>query len=124
MRKFFGLGTRIGIVALILGLSAGAYAFTASNTVSSSLAGDGNGTISGYTITNFSYALNGTNPRNVDSFTFNLSNTANTVYAYANGTGNLITCTSGATNPVKCPASGSASIPVATFNSVEVVSAQ
>ncbi len=50
-----------------------AYAFTAANIVPASKAGDGAGAISGYTVSNVNYNLNGTNPQNIDSVTFDLN---------------------------------------------------
>jgi hypothetical protein len=60
----------VGIAAI---LGTGAYAFTASNTVPNTTAGSGQGTVSGYTITNIHYALNATTPANIDSLTFTVS---------------------------------------------------
>lgn len=45
-------------------------ALTASNTVSTSAAGAGSATISGYTVTDVHYNLNASNPQNIDSVTF------------------------------------------------------
>lgn len=69
LRKLLPLAA-IGILGSI-GFSA--YAFTASNTVPTSNAGEGNGTVSGYTISNIDYSLNGTNPSNIDQVEFDLS---------------------------------------------------
>ena len=52
-------------------LTGGAYAFTAANTTPATKAGDGSGVISVYTITSVKYNLNATDPRNIDSVTFN-----------------------------------------------------
>jgi hypothetical protein len=68
------------IVTAAAALSFAAYAFTASNTVPTSKAGDGNAAISGYTVTNVSYVL-ASNPANIDKVTFTLSDTAATVKA-------------------------------------------
>jgi hypothetical protein len=71
--------TRIYPLHLVLALVAagaiagGAYAFTAANTVPSSNAGAGSGSVSGYTVTNVHYALDATTPSNIDSLTFNVS---------------------------------------------------
>lgn len=124
MFRLFGAGGRIAAIGLVLGLSLGAYAITAGSSVGSSRAGDGNGNVTGYNVAGFQETLNSSNANYVDSFTFNLDAPANAVYAYANGTGNVISCTSGATNPVTCPATGSANIAVSTFNSVQVIAAQ
>src|SRR4051794_18505747 len=61
------------ILALALILAAVAYGFAAANTVPTSNAGDGSATISGYTITAVHYALNATNPANLDSVSFTIA---------------------------------------------------
>lgn len=48
----------------------GTAVMAASNTVPNTAAGDGSQTISGYTITDISYTLNGANPQNIDAVTF------------------------------------------------------
>jgi hypothetical protein len=60
-------------VAIAAMLGVGAYAFTASNTVPNTTAGSGQGTVSGYTVTNIHYVLNSTTPANIDSLTFTVS---------------------------------------------------
>src|SRR5947208_1928990 len=45
--------------------------YSAANTVPTSKGGDGAGTISGYTISTVKYTLNSTDPRNIDTVTFN-----------------------------------------------------
>lgn len=49
------------------------YGFAAANTVPDSGAGDGAGTISGYTIENVVYTLNSTNPQLLDQVKFDIS---------------------------------------------------
>ena len=58
--------------ALALGFGVGGYAFTASNTVPDSKAGDGSGAISGYTVSNVDYTLNATDPTTIDTVEFTL----------------------------------------------------
>jgi len=53
-------------------MAAAVYGFAAANTVPTSKAGDGAGVVSGYTVSSIHYNLNATNPRNIDSVTFNL----------------------------------------------------
>jgi hypothetical protein len=67
------------VVLVVLVFATAAFAFAASNTVPTSYAGDGFGTISGYTVSNIAYGLNGTTPSNLDSVSFTLSAAANTV---------------------------------------------
>jgi hypothetical protein len=66
----FRIVVAVGIAAI---LGTGAYAFTASNTVPNTTAGSGQGTVSGYTVSNIHYALNTTTPANIDSLTFTVS---------------------------------------------------
>src|SRR5690242_10637473 len=100
---FFGIFGSFGKIALlvaVLGIAGGAYAFTASNTVGSSKAGDGTGTISGYTISALHYTLNTTNPANVDSFTFTTNSapvSGSTIKVKTPSTGNWITCANSGT---------------------------
>jgi hypothetical protein len=68
------------ILAAAAALAFAAYAFTASNTVPATKAGDGYGAISGYTVTNVAYQLE-TDPQYIDSVSFTLGSTAGTVKA-------------------------------------------
>ena len=58
------------ILALLLIVGAGVYAFAAANTVPPTYAGDGHGGISGYTVSAVHYVLDGTDPGQVNSVTF------------------------------------------------------
>ena len=62
------------IMALILILVASAFAFAAGNSVPESGAGDGQGTISGYTVTNIDYTLNA-DPTLINKVDFDISST-------------------------------------------------
>ena len=68
----------IPVMLLIAILVTAAFAFAAANTVNDSYAGDGTGTVSGYTV-DVSYTLNNLNPANVDSASLTLDQPANTV---------------------------------------------
>ena len=78
---FFGLPKVIALAAVALALGGGAYAFTASNTVSQAPAGMGeSGSISGYTASSVVWTPDATNPANIQKVSFTLSTvTANTV---------------------------------------------
>lgn len=80
-RNMFTKGTikLVVIIVIALALSGFTYAFAAANTVPATYAGDGAGTISGYDITNVVYHLNGSNPGNIDTVTFDLNNAATSV---------------------------------------------
>ena len=68
------LDPRILVVAALGAFVAfGASAFAAANTVNSSIAGDGSGTVSGYTVSGIHYNLDATNPANIDSIALTLS---------------------------------------------------
>jgi hypothetical protein len=84
--------TAIIAIAVILLVACSAYAFTASNTVPDSSAGDGTSVVSGYTISNIAYTLNGTTPTNIDALTFDIDPvTAGTTKAKLDG--NWYDCT-------------------------------
>jgi hypothetical protein len=64
----------MAVLALVLVLAAATYAFAAANTVPASLAGDGSGAITGFTISNIHYTLNATTPAgDVSTVSFTLS---------------------------------------------------
>jgi hypothetical protein len=65
------------IVALVIATSA--YGFAAANTVPDTKAGDGDGDISGYNVTNVTYVLETADPSNIDTVTFTLDAPADTV---------------------------------------------
>ncbi|MBI2332580.1 MAG: hypothetical protein HYU84_10560 [Chloroflexi bacterium] len=65
-------------VVAILSIAAVSYAFAAANTVPATKAGDGTGTVSGYTLTSVVYTLNGTDPTTLDSVSFDLGAAAAT----------------------------------------------
>lgn len=100
----FKKSSRVLFVTLLLFVLAGAtYAFAASNTVEASIAGDGQGEIYGYDITDVHYVLDGAD---IDAVTFTATNseglTATDVkislvtdgdfYACSNTSGNVWSC--------------------------------
>ena len=62
----------LALLALMI-LMVAVYGFAASNTVSTSAAGDGSAVISGYAVTNIHYNLNTTDPASIDSMTFTVA---------------------------------------------------
>ena len=76
-------------------VAAGAYAFTASNTVPATNAGSGSNTISGYAVSNVAYALNAADPTKVDSVSFTLDKAAGTVKAQIQSGGTWFDCSNG-----------------------------
>ena len=69
------------VVAFAAALSLATYAFTASNIVPGSKAGQGATAITGYTVSGVAYTLSTSNPANIDSVAFTLSAAATTVKA-------------------------------------------
>jgi hypothetical protein len=63
----------LALVAIAIVVMAVGFGFANTNTVAPSSAGDGADEISGYTIANVKYVLNATNPQNIDSVTFDVS---------------------------------------------------
>lgn len=116
---------RIGFAAVLAAIVGSvSYAYTASDTVPATYAGDGNAAISGFTVLAGSllYNLNANSPRNVDSVQFTLTPTttaatrvriqlaaAGTWYACVIGGGNAITC---ATTAPQATAVGSTQLTV------------
>lgn len=81
------------IAALIAAVcvAAGAYAFTASNTVPASSAGSGSQTISGYTVSNVAYTLN-SDPTKIDAVALTLDKAAGTVKIQVVTAGSWYSC--------------------------------
>ncbi len=71
--------TLIGTLVSMLLLATAAYAFTATNVVSTTRAGDGHSTISGYTISSVVYTLDNTSPQNIAGWQFDLNAAATSV---------------------------------------------
>ena len=120
MFSFLGLKSLIGMVAAVAVVAGGSYAFTASNTVPATQAGQGTGTVSGYTVTSVGYTLNAGTPSNIDAVTFTISPaTATTVKAQLVAAGTWYSCTNTA-GSVSC-ATTSPQMTVATAATLNVV---
>jgi hypothetical protein len=120
MFKLLGLKSLLGTAVAVVAVAGGSYAFTASNTVPSTQAGQGTGTVSGYTVSSVGYTLNASTPSNVDAVTFTISpSSATTVKAQLASGGTWYSCvnTSGS---VSC-ATTSPQMTVATATSLNVV---
>ena len=110
-----------GIIGLVVGLSAGAYGFTAANTVPASHAGDGSGTVSGYTVSAIHYVLNATTPTNVTSVTFtvNAAPVAGSTMKAQIG-GNWYACTNAGAN-LTCNTTVGTQLTIANATSLEAL---
>ena len=120
MLSFLGLKGLIGTIAAVAVIAGGSYAFTASNTVPTTQAGQGTGTVSGYTVSAVGYTLNASTPTNIDAVTFTISPaTATTVKAQLVAAGTWYSCTNTA-GAVSC-ATTSPQMTVATAATLNVV---
>lgn len=86
------------IAAVLAIIAAIVYGFAAANVVPESGAGDGTGTVSGYTITNIDYTLLGSDPSKLQSVEFDVTatggaNAATDVRITVDGGANWVTCT-------------------------------
>ncbi len=116
----------LGVLVLLFVLATATYAFAAANTVPASNAGDGSGTISGFTISSIHYTLNAASPSgDVSSLSFKLSPvvpSGGTVYVKFN-VGSAVACTlnvAGDTATCTPPAGASPS----AITSLQVIAAQ
>lgn len=93
------------LLALVVGVSA--YAFTATNVVPGSSAGEGSGTISGFTVSAIHYSLDSANPANVNGVSFTLAPApaAGATVRAALNSGAYVTCTE-ASGTWSCPVTG------------------
>jgi len=90
----------LALLALAVILSAATYGFAAANDVPDGVAGEGQGTISGYTVSSVNYFLDSGDPTQFDHVTFTLDANASDVYAGI-GAGATIywtSCTGGPTS--------------------------
>jgi hypothetical protein len=131
VRKVPYMRALVGLVAAGV-IAGGAYAFTAANTVPSSTAGAGSGSVSGFTVTNIHFGLNATTPMNIDTLTFNVSpvvpntGTGKVIVQAALSTGgpNTYSCTTNtAGDTVTCPTTAP-QLTADKLASVTVVAAQ
>jgi hypothetical protein len=111
---------KVLFVIAAVGIMAGAsYAFAAANTVPATKAGDGNGTISGYTVSNVVYNLNTTDPSTIDSIDFDLSAAAVTAKIKLVAAGSTwYDCVNGSGNSWNCDTTGAA---VSTVDQLRVI---
>ncbi len=107
------------VVFVVLAISVTAYAFAASNTVPDTKAGDGSGTVSGYTVTSVAYTLNGTDPSTLDTVSFDLGAAAATVKVQLVATtGSWYACTLDTGTVWDCDTTG---LDVSTIDQLRVV---
>jgi len=116
-KKFLGVIMAVGIIA------AGTYAFTATNTVEATQAGDGVGTISGFDVSNVTYTQDALDPTLLSGYSFTLDGDATSVDART-VTGQLTwdLCVEGLLNEWSCtPPPGTT---VESLNELRVIAVQ
>ena len=108
----------LGSVVLAGAIGVAGFAFTASNTVPNTKAGDGTGTVTGYVLSSVHYAVDTTDPSTFNAVTFTLNSTPaanSTIKVKLAGTWYDCTNTAAA---VSCTTTGLAIQPI---DSLEVV---
>lgn len=114
-----------GIAGVAAIIAASVFAFTASNTVPESKAGEGTEVITGYVVDSIHYTLNASDPSKVDAVSFNLDTapvSGGTIKARLSNTGSWYTCSN-----VGVAVSCTTTVPQATTvtsNQLSVVVAQ
>lgn len=107
-------------VVAILAIAAASYAFAAANTVPDTLAGDGTGDVSGYTVTGIVYNLNTTDPSTLDSVSFDVGAAAAQVQVQLVASGSWYDCTLSAGTVWDCDTTG---LTVSSIDQLRVVAA-
>jgi hypothetical protein len=101
-RAFTKRPLRFAILAVAAAaIASGAYAFMASNTVPTSYAGDGSGTISGYQVSSVHYTLD-TDPTKMDAVAFTLDQAAGDVRVSLDHGASWTTCSVSGGTGVTC----------------------
>jgi hypothetical protein len=113
------------ILALVIG-SAVVYSFAAANVVPETGAGEGSGTVSGYTITNVDYNLLSSNPAKLASITFDAAPTsgagaAGEVKITVDAGTTWIACTGPAGNTWTCTFGSGSEPSVSSISSLKIV---
>jgi hypothetical protein len=122
MRKK-GRNTKSIVAALLFAglMGGGSYALTETNTIAPSKAGDGAGTVSGFTATTVHYNLDATDPTKATSVTFTLDSAPGQVKAQVVTAGTWFSCTNAGT-AVTCTL-GAGGVSVSSINTLRVVAA-
>lgn len=119
----------LAIAFIILTLGVIAYGYAAANVVPESGAGDGSGTVSGYTISNIDYTLLTSDPSKVTSVSFDVASTGgagvpNDVQITVDSGTTWVACTGPETNTWTCTFTVSAEPSVTAIESLQVVAAE
>lgn len=110
------------VLVVALAMTAAVYAYAAANTVPSSNAGDGSGTVSGYTVSNIHYTLDPANPANISAVDFTLSSAATSAQVTLDGT-HWFSCTLSGGTSAACNTTGANEPTVLSVVNLRVVAA-
>lgn len=117
------IGRRTAAVLFAGLLGVGTFAAAASNTVPTSRAGDGNGAISGYTVSNVQYTLLAADPTQIDLWTFDLNASASVVKSkLVSSSGTYVNCSNTSGNSWQCDSAANPT--VAAANQLDVIAHQ
>ena len=119
----------IAIAFIILTLGVIAYGYAAANVVPESGAGDGSGTVSGYTISNIDYALLSSDPSKVASVSFDVDATSgasdpNDVQVTVDSGTTWTACTGPVESTWTCTFTASSEPSVSAIEELQVVAAE
>jgi len=119
----------IAIAFIILTLGVIAYGYAAANVVPESGAGDGTGTVSGYTVSNIDYVLLSTDPTKVESVALDVAATSGAgepseVQITVDSGTTWISCTGPVTNTWTCAFTALSEPSVSAIESLQVVAAE
>ncbi len=119
----------LAIAFIILALGVIAYGYAAANIVPESGAGDGSGTVSGYTVSNVDYTLLTSDPSKVASVAFDVAATSgagdpNEVQITVDSGTTWISCTGPETNTWTCAFTASSEPSVSAIELLQVVAAE
>ena len=123
MTDRFRIPRRTTAVLFAVLIGAATFAAAASNTVPASRAGDGNNTISGYTVTNVAYSLSAADPTQIDLWTFDLNAAASVVRSkVVSGSSTYVSCTNTGGTSWQCDPAANPTVLAA--NQLDVIAVQ
>ena len=123
MQERFKITRRTTAVLFAVLIGAATFAAAASNTVPTSRAGDGNGAIGGYTVTNVSYTLSASDPSVIDLWTFDLNASASVVKSKVVASSSMyVNCTNTSGTTWQCDPAANPTVLAA--NQLDVIAVQ
>lgn len=119
----------LAVSIIILVLAVAAFGYAAANVVPESGAGDGTGTVSGYTITNIAYTLLASDPSKVQLLTLDVAATtgagvATDVRITVDAGATWITCTGPVVNTWTCTFTALSEPSVSAISNLQVVAVE